>query len=73
MFVNIKDQSSESDLEKVLIEHLTNFLLELGDDFAFSAQQCKQRIDDYCFKNKFYFFHRRLKCLILIEILLIIV
>ncbi|WP_370531423.1 MULTISPECIES: PDDEXK nuclease domain-containing protein [Gilliamella] len=56
-----------------MIEHLTNFLLELGDDFAFSAQQCKLRIDDYCFKNRFYFFHRRLKCLILIEILLIIV
>ncbi|ASJ73494.1 hypothetical protein IMCC3135_17060 [Granulosicoccus antarcticus IMCC3135] len=38
-FLNLKDQYSESDLEESLIQHLTDFLLELGDDFAFVGRQ----------------------------------
>lgn len=34
-FLDLKDEYSESDLEEALIRHLTDFLLELGDDFAF--------------------------------------
>ncbi len=34
-FLNLKDEYSESDLEDGLIQHLADFLLELGDDFAF--------------------------------------
>ena len=34
-FLNLKDEYSESDFEDALIQHLADFLLELGDDFAF--------------------------------------
>ncbi len=34
-FLDMRDEYSESDLEAALIEHLADFLLELGDDFAF--------------------------------------
>jgi hypothetical protein len=33
------DEYSESDLEEALIQRLTDFLLELGDDFAFLGRQ----------------------------------
>jgi predicted nuclease of restriction endonuclease-like (RecB) superfamily len=44
-FLNLKDEYSESDLEEALIQHLTEFLLELGDDFAFLGRQRRLRID----------------------------
>ncbi len=49
-FLDLKDEYSESDLEGALIQHLTDFLLELGDDFAFVAQQRRLRIDDNWFR-----------------------
>jgi predicted nuclease of restriction endonuclease-like (RecB) superfamily len=45
-FLNLKDEYSESDLEDALIQHLADFLLELGDDFAFVGRQRRLRIDD---------------------------
>jgi len=38
-FLDLKDEYSESDLEEALIQRLADFLLELGDDFAFLGQQ----------------------------------
>jgi predicted nuclease of restriction endonuclease-like (RecB) superfamily len=48
-FLDLKDEYSESDLEDALIQHLTDFLLELGDDFAFVGRQRRVRIDDNWF------------------------
>lgn len=49
-FLDLKDQYSESELEEALIGHLADFLLELGDDFAFIARQRALRIDDRWFR-----------------------
>ena len=49
-FLDLKDEYSESDLEESLIQHLTDFLLELGDDFAFLGSQRRLRIDDSWFR-----------------------
>ena len=38
-FLDLKDEYSESDLEDALIQHLADFLMELGDDFAFVGRQ----------------------------------
>jgi hypothetical protein len=38
-FLRLKDEYSESELEKALIRELEQFLLELGNDFAFIARQ----------------------------------
>jgi predicted nuclease of restriction endonuclease-like (RecB) superfamily len=67
-FLNLKDQYSESDLEGTLIQRLADFLLELGDDFAFVGRQRRLRIDDAWFRVDLLFFHRRLKCLLIIDL-----
>lgn len=67
-FLDIKDEYSESDLEEALIRHLADFLLELGDDFAFVGRQRRLRIDDTWFRVDLVFFHRRLRCLLIIDL-----
>lgn len=67
-FLDLKDEYSESDLEAALIENLTDFLLELGDDFAFLGRQKRLRIDDAWFRIDLMFFHRRLRCLVIIDL-----
>lgn len=67
-FLGLKDEYSESELEDALIHHLTDFLLELGDDFAFVGRQRRLRLDDTWFRIDLLFFHRRLKCLLIIDL-----
>jgi predicted nuclease of restriction endonuclease-like (RecB) superfamily len=67
-FLNLKDQYSESDLEDALIRHLADFLLELGDDFAFVGRQRRLRLDDSWFRVDLLLFHRRLRCLLVIDL-----
>ena len=67
-FLDLKDEYSESDLEEALIRHLETFLLELGDDFTFVGRQRRLRIDDEWFRIDLVFYHRRLRCLILIDL-----
>jgi hypothetical protein len=51
-----------------LVQHLADFLLELGDDFAFVGRQRRLRLDDTWFRIDLLFFHRRLKCLLVIDL-----
>jgi predicted nuclease of restriction endonuclease-like (RecB) superfamily len=67
-FLQLKDEYSETDLEEALIQHLADFLMELGDDFAFVSRQRRLRIDDSWFRVDLLFFHRRLKCLVVIDL-----
>jgi len=67
-FLHLKDEYSESDLEEALIRRLADFLLELGDDFAFLGRQRRLRIDDTWFRIDLIFFHRRLHGLVIIDL-----
>ncbi len=67
-FLALKDEYSESDLEEALIQRLADFLLELGDDFSFLGRQRRLRIDDNWFRVDLLFFHRRLRCLVIIDL-----
>jgi len=67
-FLNLKDEYSENDLEEALIVHLENFLLELGGDFAFIGRQRRLRIGDQWFRVDLVFFHRILRCLVIIDL-----
>jgi predicted nuclease of restriction endonuclease-like (RecB) superfamily len=67
-FLNLKDEYSETDLEQALIENLEAFLLELGGDFTFVGRQRRLRIGDEWYRIDLLFFHRRLKCLIIIDL-----
>lgn len=67
-FLGLKDEYSEGDIEEALIRHLEGFLLELGDDFAFVGRQRRLRVDDEWYRIDLVFFHRRLRCLVLIDL-----
>lgn len=67
-FLNLKDEYSESELEEALIRHLETFLLELGNEFAFVGRQKRLRIGNEWFRVDLLFFHRRLRCLVIIDL-----
>ncbi len=67
-FLGLKDEYSEFELEETLIRHLEAFLLELGGDFCFIGRQRRLRIGDDWFRVDLVFFHRRLRCLVLIDL-----
>ncbi|MDH6148235.1 putative nuclease of restriction endonuclease-like (RecB) superfamily [Paraburkholderia sp. WSM4179] len=67
-FLDLKDEYSDSDLEAALIQRLTDFLLELGDDFTLVGRQRRLRINDTWFRVDLVFFHRRLRCLVIIDL-----
>lgn len=63
-----RDVMSESDLEDALLDLLQDFLLELGHGFCFEARQKRILIGDEYFFIDLIFYHRILKCHILVEI-----
>lgn len=67
-FLGLKDEYSENDLEEALILHLENFLLELGGDFAFIGRQKRLRIGSEWYRVDLLFFHRKLRCLVVIDL-----
>jgi predicted nuclease of restriction endonuclease-like (RecB) superfamily len=67
-FLGLKDEYSESDLEEALIQQLETFLLELGGDFAFIGRQRRLRIGDEWYRIDLLFFHRKLRCLVVIDL-----
>lgn len=67
-FLGLKDEYSETDLEAALIRHLESFLLELGGDFCFIGRQKRLRVGDEWYRVDLIFFHRRLRCLVIIDL-----
>ena len=67
-FLDLKDEYSEHDLEDALIHKLEDFLLELGSDFTFVGRQKRLRIGDEWYRIDLLFFHRRLRCLVVIDL-----
>lgn len=69
-FLNIAEPHAvrEKDLEQGLIEHLQNFLLELGRGFAFVARQKRISIDGDHFYIDLVFYNFLLKCFVLIDL-----
>lgn len=63
-----KEKFAESDLEGALINHLQVFLLELGKGFCFEARQKRLTIDGEYYYVDLVFYHRILKCHILIDL-----
>lgn len=63
-----RDVMAESDLEDALLDRLQDFLLELGHGFCFEARQKRILIGDEHFFIDLVFYHRILKCHILVEL-----
>ena len=67
-FLDLKDEYSETELEESLVSNLQQFLLELGGDFTFVARQRRLRVGDEWYRIDLLFFHRRLRCLVVIDL-----
>ncbi|MGC4118384.1 MAG: PDDEXK nuclease domain-containing protein [Myxococcales bacterium] len=67
-FLELKDEYSESELEAALVQHLEDFLLELGGEFTFVGRQRRLRIGESWYHVDLVLFHRRLRCLFLADL-----
>jgi predicted nuclease of restriction endonuclease-like (RecB) superfamily len=69
-FLGLKKESAyyEKDLETAVINHLQDFILELGNGFAFLARQKRIHIEGDEFLIDLVFYNRLLQCFVLIEI-----
>jgi predicted nuclease of restriction endonuclease-like (RecB) superfamily len=69
-FLGIEERAeySETDLETAIINHLQKFLMELGYGFCFEARQKRIIIDNTPYKIDLVFYHRILKCHVLIDL-----
>ncbi|MBL8896326.1 MAG: DUF1016 family protein [Planctomycetes bacterium] len=63
-----REAYTEADLEAALVDHLQQFLLELGGDFAFLGRQHRITIAGRHHFIDLLFFHRRLRCLVAIDL-----
>ena len=66
--LNAKEVMDESDVEKALLDKLQEFLLELGYGFCFEARQKRILIGSRYFFVDLVFYHRIIKCHVLIEL-----
>jgi predicted nuclease of restriction endonuclease-like (RecB) superfamily len=60
--------TSESDLERALVDHLQDFLFEMGRDFCFVARQFRITAGNRHHYIDLLLFHRRLRCLVAIDL-----
>ena len=69
-FTGIKPDSSfyESDLEEALISHLNDFLLELGNGFAFVARQRRFDMDGRNFYVDLVLYNYKMRCFVLVDL-----
>ena len=69
-FLGLKEQElvEESDLETALLDHLQEFILELGNGFCFEARQKRILIGKEYYFIDLVFYHRMLKCHVLIDL-----
>lgn len=68
-FLDIKDRRFlEKDLESNLLEHISEFLLELGRGFSFVARQRRIEVDGDNFYIDLVFYNYVLKCFVLIDL-----
>ncbi len=67
-FLGLNDSYSEKDLETAILAELQKFIIELGSDFAFMARQKRITIDNEDYYLDLLFYHRRLRCLVVIEL-----
>ena len=64
-----QDMFTETKLETAILNHLQQFLLEMGRGFCFEARQKRILIDQDYFKADLIFYHRILKCHVIIDLL----
>ncbi len=69
-FLDIKENTNyiESDLEKNIIEHLKEFLLELGKGFSYVGNHVRLTLEEDHFYPDLVFYNRLLRCFVIIDL-----
>ena len=67
-FLNLPKRHSEKQLHKGILEHMKQFVLELGKDFLFVESEYPVTVGSSTFKIDLLFYHRGLRCLVAIEL-----
>jgi predicted nuclease of restriction endonuclease-like (RecB) superfamily len=67
-FLQLEKHAKEKDLERKLIEHITQFLLELGKGFAYMGKQYLLKVGKKEYRTDLLFYHTKLKRYIIVEL-----
>lgn len=67
-FLGLPKKHSETKLKNGLIEHMKQFILELGKDFIFMDQEYRLNVGTSTYKADLLFFHRGLQALVAVEL-----
>lgn len=67
-FLELRNGYKERELEQGLINHIQQFLIELGQGFAFVARQYHIEVDGDDYYIDLLFYHLRLRCYCVVEI-----
>lgn len=67
-FLGLPQKHSETRLKSGLIDHMKQFILELGKDFIFMDQEYNLNVGASSFKADLLFYHRGLQALVAVEL-----
>ncbi|HXJ99720.1 MAG TPA: PDDEXK nuclease domain-containing protein [Gelidibacter sp.] len=67
-FLGLEDDALEKELEDAMMQHLTQFLIELGKGFAFVGRQYSIAVSQNEYFIDLLFYHLQLRCYIAIEL-----
>jgi hypothetical protein len=67
-FLQMTNRIKETELEKALLQHMTEFLIELGIGFAFVGRQYRINVGGDDFMIDLLFYYIKLKCYIVVEL-----
>ncbi len=67
-FLGLTDDAQEREIEGALVQHVTQFLLELGAGFAFVGRQVLLQVGEEEFFIDLLFYHLKLRCYVVIEL-----
>lgn len=67
-FLDLPKHFNENDLRKEIVSNLKDFILELGKNFTFVGEEYKIEVGGQDFYIDLLFYHRKLMCLIPIEL-----
>ncbi|WP_109079182.1 PDDEXK nuclease domain-containing protein [Aggregatibacter kilianii] len=67
-FLSLGEDAQEREIENALMQHITRFLLELGNGFAFVGRQYRLEVNGDEFFIDLLFYHTRLKCYVVVEL-----
>ena len=67
-FLTLAEEARERELERALIDHIRDFLLELGIGFAFVGSQYPLQVGGEEFRIDLLFYHLRLRCFVVLDL-----